>query len=184
MKILLISGSLRRNSFNTQLALDAKKALEPSCEVRMPDYRNVPMFDQDEEVPMKSVIAAIRADFEWADGIWFFTPEYNGMVPGVLKNLLDWMSRTSVPGVLSSSALYGRYACISGAGGRGATAGSRAQLEKLLKFCGMKIYDESLGIALTPQEMKDDAFADPQRIDEQIAKQAEGFLAWLETQKQ
>lgn len=181
MKILLISGSWRHSSFNTQIALMAQKILEQmGNETALLDYQNVPFFNQDEEIPMKGVIKDARMSFNWADGIWFFTPEYNGMIPGVLKNLLDWMSRSAVPGDFKTTALYGKYACISGAAGRMAAASSREQLATLLKRCGMKVYPESVGFALTGEEMSTNKLTDPDEIKAKLQSQAEGFISWLE----
>lgn len=185
MKILLVSGSWRHSSFNTQIALMAQKILEQmGHETNLLDYQNVPFFNQDEEVPMKGVIKDARMAFNWADGIWFFTPEYNGMIPGVLKNLLDWMSRSAIPGDFKTTALYGKCACISGAAGRMAAAGSREQLATLLKRCGMKVYPESVGFALTGEEMKTNKLTDPDEIKTKLQSQAEGFISWLEEKDQ
>lgn len=182
MKILLISGSLRRNSFNTQLALFAKKALENECEVMMPDYRALPIFDQDGETDQLPIVESLREDFQWADGVWFFTPEYNLMLPAALKNLIDWMSRPLDPSNWKTSVLRGKHACISAAGGKSAAASARDQLAALLKFCGVSVDPQSLGIALTPAEFQANAFEDPARIQALIEEQAKDFIAWLKEQ--
>ncbi len=181
MKILLVSGSFRHSSFNSQLALMAQTILnQMGQETRVLNYQNVPLFNQDEEIPMQGVIKDARAEFGWADGIWFFTPEYNGMIPGVLKNLLDWMSRSAVPGEFKTTALYGKAACISGAAGRMAAAGSREQLATLLKRCGMKVYSNTIGFAMNGEEMKTNKIADPEKIQDTLQEQAQGFVTWLE----
>lgn len=180
MKILLVSGSFRHSSFNTQLTLMTQTILDQmGQETKILNYENVPFFNQDKEIPMQGVIKDARTEFGWADGIWFFTPEYNGMIPGVLKNLLDWMSRSAVPGQFKTTALYGKYACISGAAGRMAAAGSREQLATLLKRCGMKVYENNIGFALTGEEMQTNKLTDPEKIQATLQEQAKGFVAWL-----
>lgn len=181
MKILLICGSLRSTSFNMELAQDAKKALEAmDIKSRILPYGDLPLFNQDLEAPELESVSRIRQEIREADGLWFFTPEYNGMITGVLKNLLDWMSRTTAPDYTrASSVLYGKSAAISGAGGRMAAKGSREQLAILLKRLGVKVCPEEYGLALTPEEFSTDSFTDPDSVAEAIASQAREFIAWL-----
>lgn len=183
MKILLISGSLRKNSFNTQLAVMAKSALEPENEAVFLNWQNVPFFSQDLEADLPQSVIDCRKQILDADGLWFFTPEYNGQIPGGLKNLLDWMSRSIDAADPFKSVLRQKPAAISGAGGRRKTAGSRENLTLLLGFCGMKVFPEQVGIALTAQEMKEDAFSNTEEIEKEIKKQAQDFVAWIKEQK-
>ncbi len=96
-KILGISGSLRRESRNTALLREAIR-LFGDCDAEIADLR-LPLYDGDLEdrvgLPdeVKRLVAQIRA----ADGIIMVTPEYNKMIPGVLKNALDWISRDTPP---------------------------------------------------------------------------------------
>jgi len=96
-KILGISGSLRRESRNTALLREAIR-LFGDCDAEIADLR-LPLYDGDLEdrvgLPdeVKRLVAQIRA----ADGIIMVTPEYNKMIPGVLKNALDWISRDTLP---------------------------------------------------------------------------------------
>ncbi len=96
-RILGISGSLRAQSRNTALLREAI-GLFGECDVEFADLR-LPLYDGDLEdrigLPdqVKTLIAGIRA----ADGIIISTPEYNKMLPGVLKNALDWISRDTPP---------------------------------------------------------------------------------------
>ena len=92
LKLLFIVGSLRKDSFNLQLAQAAAKYLEGKAEVEFLDYKNVQFFNQDIEFPAPPEVAAIREAVNAADGLWIFSPEYNHYFPGVLKNLLDWLS--------------------------------------------------------------------------------------------
>lgn len=93
MKILAIVGSLRKGSYNRQLALYAKEILGDKVEFEILDYNDVPLFNEDYEFPAPESITRVRRKVKEADGIWFFTPEYNHYFSGVLKNLLDWLSR-------------------------------------------------------------------------------------------
>ncbi|UNT94312.1 NAD(P)H-dependent oxidoreductase [Allobaculum sp. Allo2] len=138
------------------------------------------LFNQDLEAPELESVSRIRQEIREADGLWFFTPEYNGMITGVLKNLLDWMSRPTAPDYTrASSVLYGKSAAISGAGGRMAAKGSREQLAILLKRLGVKVCPEEYGLALTPEEFSTDSFTDPDGVADAIASQAREFIVWL-----
>ena len=95
VKILAVSGSLRRDSHNTQLLRVAAEAAPEGVEVELWDgVRDLPLYDQDlENSPLPESVRRLREDWAAADAILFATPEYNGSVPGVLKNAVDWASR-------------------------------------------------------------------------------------------
>ena len=76
-KILFIVGSLRKDSFNRQLAQEAEKNLAGLAEVTYLDYTDVPFLNQDIEYPAPAAVAKLRETVANADGIWIFTPEYN-----------------------------------------------------------------------------------------------------------
>lgn len=93
IKILAIVGSLRTDSYNKQLATMAKKIIGERANFVILEYKDVPLMNQDIEFPAPKEVKRVRKDVASADGIWFFTPEYNHFFPGVLKNLIDWLSR-------------------------------------------------------------------------------------------
>lgn len=92
-KVLLIVGSMREKSFNMQLARQAAELLRGKAEVSFLEYAEIPSMNQDIEFPVPEEIAWVRDEVRAADGVWIITPEYNYSYPGVLKNLLDWLSR-------------------------------------------------------------------------------------------
>lgn len=93
INIVAIVGSLRKDSLNLKLAEEVKKYLKDKANVEIIDYSDVPLLNQDMEYPAPEKVKEIREKIKKADGIWFFTPEYNHFFPGVLKNLIDWLSR-------------------------------------------------------------------------------------------
>lgn len=182
-RILMIVGSIRRDSFNRQLAREIEGLLGARAEVSYLDYAALPYMNQDIEFPAPAEVAQVRAAVQAADGIWICTPEYNSGIPGVLKNLLDWLSRPLVANDPERvSALRGKRVTISGAAGRSAAAGVRGSLAKLLEFMQMRLIGgEGVGVSVNPE-----AFAGgPLRFTpEQIAAlrvQAEAFLEALES---
>jgi chromate reductase len=93
-RILALPGSLRADSCNRRL-LDAAVALAPDdVEVAVFEHLiDVPLFNQDTEDPAPAGVTALRTALAASDALLIATPEYNGSVPGVLKNALDWLSR-------------------------------------------------------------------------------------------
>ena len=112
IKILAIVGSLRKDSYNRQLALEAKKLIGDRADFELLEYQDIPFMNQDIEYPAPEAVRRVRDAVKSADGIWFFTPEYNHFFPGVLKNLIDWLSRP-ISGK-EPQVLAGKPAAISG----------------------------------------------------------------------
>ncbi|MBP8641269.1 MAG: NAD(P)H-dependent oxidoreductase, partial [Oscillospiraceae bacterium] len=113
IKITAIVGSLRKDSYNRQLAEAAKSLIGEQAEFEILEYADVPLMNQDIEFPAPEAVKRVREVIKASDSVWFFTPEYNHFFPGVLKNLIDWLSRPiskEEPQVLT-----GKPAAISGA---------------------------------------------------------------------
>jgi len=139
-RVLFIIGSIRKWSFNKELAHTAAALLHGKAEVRHIDYSQIPYMNQDIEFPTPEIIARIREDVFGADGIWIFSPEYNHSYPGVLKNLLDWLSRPITPnGSLNESPLVSKPVTISTVTHRGRGAGCRTKLVSLLETLRMDV---------------------------------------------
>ena len=147
--ILFIIGSLRAKSFNRQVANVAKEIIGNQADVQELDFSDLPLLNQDIEHPEPAVVARIRKAVSEADGLWIFTPEYNMSYPGHLKNLLDWLSRPVKPlDYVTPTCINGKRVAISGAGGKAATAASRAKLTELLTFMKADVLPEQVGIAV------------------------------------
>lgn len=138
LKLLFIVGSLRKESFNLQLAQAAAKYLEGRAEIKFLDYCEVPFFNQDMEFPAPPAVTAVREAVNAADGVWIFSPEYNHYFPGVLKNLLDWLSRPI--SATEGNVLAGKPVALSGVTpGMSGTCLAQDHLVTLLSFLNMKI---------------------------------------------
>lgn len=108
MKVALIVGSLRKDSYNLRLAQNIERLLPENAEA---DYVSVdlPLFSEDiESDPPKSVLD-VAETVKSADLVMVISPEYNRSLPGGLKNLLDWLSRPC-----SDFALDGKVVAIGG----------------------------------------------------------------------
>ena len=180
--VLFVVGSFRAKSFNRQLAREAEAMLTPRVNVEWLDFRGVPFMDQDAENPAPEAVAKAREAVLAADGVWFFSPEYNFSYPGLLKNLLDWLSRPRDPSNRDSpSVLAGKKCAVSGVGGRNATADCRRKLADLLAFVGMKqLRDHEVGLALAPSSWMTDDLALDDGGRAALAAQAAAFADFLE----
>mgnify|MGYP004449114025 CR=1 FL=1 len=181
MKILMITGSLRKDSFNRQLSEKAAALLNGRAEVAFLDYADVPFMNQDLENPVPKSVERVRQEVLSADGLWFFSPEYNHSYTGVLKNLLDWLSRPVVPGKYSSgTAIAGKKAAISGASGKSAAGFSRERLRELLVQIKADVIPEETGVVLGAECWKTNQLILTEDDIAQLQKQAEALLASLQ----
>lgn len=109
--ILGIAGSLRRESFNRTLLTAAGAHLPDHIELHHWDrLADIPPFDEDREHPVPAAVAELRDAIANADALLIATPEYNGSIPGQLKNAIDWASRPR-----GDSSLGGKPAAVIGA---------------------------------------------------------------------
>lgn len=93
MNIVALVGSLRKESFNMQLALTMQERYKEKMTIHIADIGALPHFNQDQEHDPPEVVKAFKQSIADADGVIIITPEYNWSVPGVLKNAIDWASR-------------------------------------------------------------------------------------------
>lgn len=91
--LLAISGSLRKDSYNTSLLRAFAEYAPEGVTVTFGDIGQLPLFNQDDEAGFPEAATKLKEQILAADGILIATPEYNRGMPGVLKNALDWTSR-------------------------------------------------------------------------------------------
>ncbi|MEU6474636.1 NAD(P)H-dependent oxidoreductase [Streptomyces massasporeus] len=104
VRILALVGSLRAGSHNRQLAEAAVKLAPDGAEVNLFEgLAEIPFYNEDIDVEgsLPAAAARLREAANAADGLILFTPEYNGTIPAVLKNAIDWLSRPYGAGALS-----------------------------------------------------------------------------------
>lgn len=179
--VLFIVGSMREQSFNRQLAKVAEEILKDKCNVTYLDYKELPIMNQDLEMPVQPAVARVRMAVVEADALWIFTPEYNFSYPGVLKNLLDWLSRPmDMSNFQNPSAVLGKKVTISGAGGKNMTQNCRAKLTELLDFMKMELmHGPQTGIALGMEAWTKGEFALTDEQRGELQKQADAFCGFI-----
>ena len=182
IKILAIVGSLRKDSYNRQLALAAKEIIGDRAVFNLLEYKDIPMMNQDIEFPTPESVKRVREEVQSSDGIWFFTPEYNHFFPGVLKNLIDWLSRPvsdKEPQVLA-----GKPAAISGISpGMSGTGIAQDHLVTLISFLNMNVMNvPRLTIPNAMQQLDRDGKLALKESYPYLERQANAFLDFIKKQ--
>ncbi len=172
MRILGISGSLRRGSHNRKLLRAAAASLPPGAQlVEWDGLAGLPAFDEDlEQTPPPEVRAFLEA-VDQADALLIATPEYNASVPGALKNALDWASRPFPDNVLRDkpAAVVGASTGLFGA------VWAQAEVRKVLKASGAHALEDEI-----PVGMADTAFdPDGNLMNPELAERLRDLLGDL-----
>jgi chromate reductase len=145
MRVLGISGSLRRDSHNTKLLRAAGEIVEErGGEFEVFDgLKAIPPYDEDDDIgDGPRPVAGLRRAIAGADAVLFATPEYNSSIPGVLKNAVDWASRP-----LATSPLRNKPVAVIGAStGMFGAVWAQAELRKVLGATGARVIEVELAV--------------------------------------
>lgn len=178
MKLLAISGSLRRDSYNTKLLRAAEELLPPEIEFELwTGLKDVPPYDEEDDVqPAPAGVAALREAIADADAVLISTPEYNSSVPGQLKNGLDWVSRP-----LAVSPLRNKPAAVVGAStGAFGAVWAQAELRKVLAAIGARVVDAEVVVGHAPTRFDEAGRLVDDALLEQLGETLEELLAAAE----
>lgn len=134
LKIAVVVGSLRAESFNRRLAQAlVRLPVAEGHEFTFAEIAALPLYNQDDDADQPEAAKALKALISGSDGVLFVTPEYNRSMPGVLKNALDHASRP-----YGSSAWAGKPAGVIGVSpGKTGTALSQQHLRNVLAYLDM-----------------------------------------------
>jgi chromate reductase len=172
-KIIGISGSLRRTSFNSALLRAAVELMPVGAELQTESIEGIPLYNGDVEAleGLPTRVAELKTVIAEADGLIIATPEYNNSMPGVLKNAIDWLSRpaSDIKGVFG-----GKPVAVMGAsqGGFGTILSQNAWLP-VLRTLGTRPYFEGRLLVSRAQTVFDE---NGSLKDEAIRKHLERFL--------
>ncbi|MBA4217605.1 MAG: NADPH-dependent FMN reductase [Roseateles sp.] len=179
MKIIALSGALRRASYNTALLHAAAELAPAGADVAVRTLHGIPLYDGDlEDEGIPEAVTTLREAIRSADGLLIATPEYNNGIPGVLKNGLDWLSRPSGEG---GKLFGGKPTGLVGAtpGGFGTVQSQDALLSVLRAFgndfwMGGRLMVSRAQTAFDAQgRLVDD------RLREQLAQFMQGFVDFV-----
>jgi NAD(P)H-dependent FMN reductase len=150
MNVLVFAGSTRAESYNKKLAKEAADvAKRLGAKVTLIDLKDyaMPFYDADLEAKgMPKNAKKLRDLMVKSDAIVIATPEYNGSLPAVLKNALDWASRGE-DGQPSRDAYKGKsFALLSASPGQGGGARAIAHLQSVIENCGGAVLDTQISV--------------------------------------
>ncbi|MFN8160485.1 MAG: NADPH-dependent FMN reductase [Solirubrobacterales bacterium] len=177
MRILAISGSLRRGSYSSGL-LRAARELAPAG-VEIDTYgglAGLPAYDEDLDAGAPPApVAELRERIAGADALLIATPEYNGSVPGALKNALDWASRPHGLSALSAKPVGVIGSSPSPFGG----AWAEESLRRVLTVAGALPLETEMTVGKVDTLFVDGELADPGTRSE-IAALVAGLAGFAE----
>src|SRR6476469_1750154 len=172
MRVLALSGSLRRDSLNTRLLRAAQELGGPGVEfISYDSLATIPPFNQELEHRQPAEVHELRQRIEAADAVLVVTPEYNGSIPGQLKNALDWVSRP-----VGWSPLVRKPAAVLGAStGLFGAVWAQAETRKVLERIGARVVQRELPIAQADTTLGEDGLP----IHPEVRPQVEAMLSEL-----
>ncbi len=134
-QIAVLIGSLRRDSYNRQLANAIKRLAPESLALQELRIDDLPLYNQDDDGNQAPSVKRLKSEVTAADGVIFVTPEYNRSIPGVLKNAIDHASRP-----YGQSAWQGKPAGVIGASiGAPGTSMAQQHLRNILAYLDMPL---------------------------------------------
>ena len=175
MRILAFSGSLRAESYNTALARAARELAPEGVDLEL--YENLaalPPYDAeaDGEDPPVAVFD-LRARIAAADALLLVTPEYNGSIPGVLKNAVDWASRPH-----REAALWGKTVAVAGATtGQYGALWAQQDLRRVLGIAGARVIDGDLPVARAQNVFDEDGRLRDPVVTERLRRHLAALVA-------
>jgi chromate reductase len=178
MRVLGISGSLRRDSHNTRLLRAAGELLEAEgAEFSIYDgLKEIPPYDEDDDhglgagpAPVERLRDAVAA----ADAVFFVTPEYNHSIPGQLKNAVDWLSRPVATNVLRRKPV----AVIGASTGMFGAVWAQAELRKVLGATQARVVEGEVPVGHAHTRFEEDGSLNDPNLVEQVREVARGLVA-------
>jgi chromate reductase, NAD(P)H dehydrogenase (quinone) len=178
VKLLGISGSLRKQSWNTALLRAAQSVLPGDVTLDIATLHGIPLYDGDAEQAqgIPQAVTDLRQRIVAADGVLLATPEYNNGIPGVFKNAIDWLSRP--PKELAGTFGNRAFVVIGASPGGFGTVLAQAAWLPVLRLLGTRTWAGGKLMVSRANQVFD---AQGALTDEAVRKQLADFLAGFAT---
>jgi chromate reductase, NAD(P)H dehydrogenase (quinone) len=178
-KVLGISGSLRRGSYNSALLRAATSLMPQDATLDVASIRGIPLYDGDIEAQgIPAAVTQLKEAVVGADGVLLVTPEYNNSIPGVFKNTIDWLSRP----VADARRVFGnrRFAIVGASPGGFGTILSQSAWLPVLRTLGVQLWTGGRLMVSRAGNVFDEsgALKDP-TIEEQLKQFLAGYVTFL-----
>ena len=182
MRVLGISGSLRRDSHNTKLVRAAGDLIDAQDAefVEFDGLKAVPPYDEDDDgAEAPAAALRFREAIAGADAILFATPEYNSSIPGQLKNAIDWASRP-----LATNPLRNKPVAVVGAStGMFGAVWAQAELRKALAATGARVVEGEVAVGHAQDRFHDDGSLNDPNLEDELHEVTRLLLEELQPMK-
>jgi len=181
MKVLGISGSLRKGSYNTALLRAAVALMPEGAQLEAGSISGIPLYDGDLEAAqgIPAAVDSLKKKIVESQGLLLVTPEYNNAIPGVFKNAIDWLSRPSSD---IAKVFGGRPVGVIGAspGGFGTILSQNAWLPVLRTLGTRPFFGGRLQVSRAGNVFNEAGELTDQAIREQLKKYLAGFVGFVD----
>jgi chromate reductase len=170
-----ISGSLRKDSYNTKLLRNLKELMPPGTRLDILSIQDIPLYNGDDDLPIAKkrprAVETFRDKLAQAQALVIVSPEYNYSIPGVLKNALDWASRGE-----DSPLLRKPVALMGATPGMWGTSRMQLSFHAIFQYLDMKpVYKPEILIARAKEKFDAHGFLTDEKAKEFIKEKLEAL---------
>ncbi len=176
MNVVGIIGSLRKESIHKQIFAEYKAMTEDLFELEKGSFEGLAVYDGEDSD--NSIVTRLQQQILQADGVIFFTPEYNYSVPGGLKNAIDWLSRCDPQPFLDKPA-----SIVGASPGNIGTARMQYHLRQIGVFLNLHFMNKPEAMIGQASAKLEDGKLIDQSTRDFLRRHAEAFVKFVDTYK-
>lgn len=173
--IAVVVGSIRKDSFNRKLAKALEKLFPTEFSFTQVRIDDLPLYNQEDDASPAASVTRLKGEITAAQGVLFFTPEYNRSIPGVLKNAIDHASRP-----YGKSVWNGKPAAVIGASvGPVGTALAQQHLRNILAYLNMPTLGQPEAFIHNKEGLYDEAGNIGEASKKFLQSWVDAYVAWV-----